>query len=94
MPLSRERAVDLSHRILERLQKNAAVQLTGEPEYVRNQILRALLEWEKEHGRLAAEVAAKMRASTRRIPEGSREWDLRFSEELERRLAALAARGE
>jgi hypothetical protein len=94
MALSRERAVDLSHRIVERLGKTPGVTLGGEREYVRNQILQSLLAWDKENDRLSAGVKAKLAARGRRVVEGSREWDLLYAEEMERAYAALLSRGE
>ncbi len=94
MPLSRERAVDLSHRIVDRVLKTPGVELAGEREYVRNQILAALLEWDRESERLSGEVRARLLARGRRVAEGSREWDLLFAEEMERAFAALLSRGE
>ena len=92
MPLSRERAVDLSHRMLERVLKTSGAELLVEKEYARNQILKALLSWDKEAEKLGDEVKARLRA--RRMVEGSRDWDLAYSAELEKALGALAARGE
>ena len=92
MPLSRERAVDLSHRMLERVGKAPGAELLVEKEYARNQILKALLSWDKEAQKLADEVKAKLRA--RRMVEGSRDFDLAYAAELEKALSALAARGE
>jgi len=92
VPLSRERAVDLSHRMLERIVKSSGAELLVEREYARNQILKALLDWDKQAGRLADEVRGRLRA--RRIAEGSRDWDLAFAGELEKALGALATRGE
>jgi hypothetical protein len=92
MPISRERAVDLSHRMLERLAKAPGAELLVEKEYARNQILKALLSWDKEAEKLAEGVRAKLRA--RRMVEGSRDFDLAFAAEMEKALAALAARGE
>ena len=63
-----------------------------EREYARNQILKGLLAWDKESDRLAEEVRARLR--TRRVVEGSRDWDLAFAADLEAALAALATRGE
>ncbi len=94
MPLSRERAVDLSHRIIERLQKTAAVELTGEREFIRNQILAALLQWDRESERLTEETRARLLSRSRRVAEGSREWDLLFAEEMERAFSDLLSRGE
>jgi len=94
MPLSRERAVDLSHRMVERLHGMAGVELTHEVEFVRNHLLKALLEWDRESARIEAEVRAKILGKPRKPVEGSREWDLLFAEEMERAYVALAARGE
>jgi len=94
MAISRERAVDLSHRMLERLLKTPSVELLVEREYARNQILQAILAWDKEAERVGAEVKKKLAQHGRRVVEGSREWDLAYAAELEKALAALAARGE
>ena len=93
MALSRARAVDLSHRMIERLAKTPGVVLAGEREYVRNQILKTLLSWDTENERLSTEARAKL-TGRRRLVEGSREWDLQFAEEMERSYAALLSRGE
>lgn len=92
--ISRERAVDLSHRMVERLGKTPGVTLGGEREYVRNHILQALLAWDKENARVTQAVKAKIAARSRRVVEGTREWDLLVAEELERAYAALLSRGE
>lgn len=93
MALSRERAVDLSHRMVERMAGTVAVEFAREREFVRNHVLSALLEWDRETGRLEAEVRTKILARPRKPLEGSREWDLLFAEEMERAYAALASRG-
>lgn len=94
MAISRERAVDLSHRIVERLAATQGVTTLQEREFVRNQILRFLLEWDRENERLSAEVARKIARRGKRVIEGSREWDLLFAEEIEKAYAALLSRGE
>ena len=93
MPRSRERAVDLSHRMVERMAGTASLRLAREREYVRNHLLRALLDWDRESARLETEVREKLLSRPRKPPEGSREWDLLFAEEMERAYAAFAARG-
>jgi hypothetical protein len=92
--ISRERAVDLSHRMIERLVKTPGVALGGDREVARNHVLQALLQWDKENERLSLEVKQRLVARSRRVVEGSREWDLLFAEEMERAYAALLARGE
>ena len=92
--ISRERAVDISHRIVERLGKTPGVTLLGEREFVRNHVLQALLSWGKENERLTDATQKKLLQRGRRVVEGSREWDLLFAEEMERAYAALLSRGE
>ena len=92
--ISRARAVDLSHRMVERLSKTPGVTLTAEREYLRNHILQAILAWDKENERISSETEKKLLARARRVVEGSREWDLLFAEEIERAYAALLSRGE
>ena len=94
MAISRERANDLSHRILEGLRKTPGVELTAEAEFVRNRIAAALGEWERESDLLAAEARKRVLAKGRRVPEGSREFDQLLSEELRRLWAERAAKGE
>jgi hypothetical protein len=94
MAISRERAVDLSHRMVERLGKTPGVALAGEREYVRNHLLQAILGWDRENEKLAAAAKARIGARARRVVEGTREWDLLLAEEMERAYAALLSRGE
>jgi hypothetical protein len=94
MALSRARAVDLSHRMVERLAKTPGISLAGEREYVRNHLLQAILAWDKENEGMTAAVKEKILARPRRVLEGTREWDLLVAEELERAYAALLSRGE
>lgn len=94
MPLSRERAVDLSHRILDRLARTPGVAVGGEREFVRNRVLQLLLEWDRESDKLEDEARRRVATRGKRIPEGSREWDLLFGEELEKLYLELIARGE
>lgn len=94
MARSRERAVDLSHRILDRMRETPGVALSEQPEQVRNKVLRALLDWDQELERLGADAKKKIAARARPPVEGSRAYELLYSEELEKGLAALLARGE
>ena len=86
--------MDLSHRMIERLARTPGVVLGGDREVARNHLLQALLQWDKENERLSFEVRQKLVARSRRVVEGSREWDLLYAEEMERAYAALLARGE
>ena len=79
--------------MVERLAGTVGVELTHETEFVRNHLLKALLDWDRESARIESEVRAKLLAKPRKPDEGSSEWDLHFAEEMERALSALAARG-
>ena len=92
--ISRERAVDISHRMMERLKKTPGIALAGEREFTRNRVLQALLQWDKENERLSAETKQKLLAKARRVVEGSREWDLLYAEEMERAYVTLLSHGE
>ena len=94
MGLSRERANDLSHRILEGLRKTPGVEVAAEAEFVRNRVAAALGEWERESDALAAEARKRVLARGRRVAEGSREFDQLLSEELRRLWDERATRGE
>lgn len=94
MGISRERAVDLSHRIGERLAATPGVSVVAEREFTRNRILQTLLEWDREIGKLEEEARKKIRERNRRVVEGTQEWDLLFAEEMNQALDALLGRGE
>lgn len=94
MAISRERAVDLSHRIAERLASTPGVTVLAEREFTRNRILQTLLEWDREIGLLEGQARTRIRERNRKVAEGSQEWDLLFAEEMARALADLLGRGE
>ena len=94
MPLSRERAVDLSHRLMERLLKAPGIELVQDRERVRNQAVKAFTDWDRELERLIESVKKRVSTRARRVPEGSRQWDLLVNEELERELGSFLGRGE
>jgi hypothetical protein len=93
MAISRERAVELSHRIAERIAAAAGVTVAAEKEFARNRILQALLDWDRENGALEERCRKRLR-DRRRAVEGSQEWDLLFAEEMSRAYAELLGRGE
>ena len=94
MGISRERANDLAHRILDGLKKTPGVEFSVEGEFVRNRVAAALQEWEKENEALAAEARKRVLSRGRRVAEGSREFDQLLSEELRRLWDERATRGE
>ena len=94
MPISRERAADLSQRIVDQWAKVPGASFGAPREVVRNRVLRVLLEWDKESEKLEAEARARVLTRGRRVTEGSREFDILFAEEMTRGFEALVGRGE
>jgi hypothetical protein len=94
MAISRERAVDLSHKIVERLAATPGLSLPAAREATRARVLQALTDWDREIAAIEEATRARIRERSRRTVEGSREWDLLYAEELTRALADLLGRGE
>jgi hypothetical protein len=88
MKLSRDKISDMSHKIVAALRKSRELRVKKDPNEVRLEIVRAIMELltaeEKVH-RLSRE---KVRSQKRDIPEGSEEWDLLqkryYAEELKK----------
>ncbi len=94
MPISYERANELSHGMIERLVKTPGITLRAEKEVVRNRIQKLILEWDREVQKLDAEARKRLLQKNRRVVEGSREWDLLLGQELEALFTELLAKGE
>ena len=95
MKLSRDKVIDISHKVVSALRKARQVRLKKQPNEVRLELVReitALLQAEEKVDRAARD---KIRSQKREIPEGSEEWDLLlrryYSEEL-RKLGIDLAR--
>jgi hypothetical protein len=76
MKLSRDKVIDMSHKIVSTLRKARQVRLKRDPNEVRLELVReitALLQTEEKVDRAARE---KIRSQKREIPEGSEEYDL------------------
>jgi hypothetical protein len=88
MKLSRDKISDMSHKIVAALRKSRELRVKKEPNEVRLEIVRAIMELltaEEKVDRLSRE---KVRSQKRDIPEGSEEWDLLqkryYAEELKK----------
>ncbi len=78
MKLSRDKIIDISHKIVSMLRKAREVRLKKQPNEVRLELVReitALLQTEDKSERAARQ---KIRSQKRDIPEGSEEYDLLF----------------
>jgi hypothetical protein len=88
MKLSRDKISDMSHKIVAALRKSRELRVKKDPNEVRLEIVRAIMELltaEEKVDRLSRE---KVRSQKRDIPEGSEEWDLLqkryYAEELKK----------
>ena len=90
MSLSRPKINQLSHLIVKDLQKSGVVRLLKAENEVRLQVVKTLSEELKIEEVLEAEVRRKLATYSRKILEGSREWDVMYQkfyeQELKKRL--------
>ncbi len=76
MKLSRDKVIDISHKVVSALRKARQVRLKKPPNEVRLEVVRGmteLLQAEEKVDRFARE---KIRSQKREVAEGSEEWDL------------------
>ena len=87
--LSDEKQTHLAHTILQFFQSHRDVKLNSDSPVVLKEIKRVLNEQMKIEQEINHIVRTKLESYSRRIPEGSQEWDILFqktySEELRKR---------
>jgi hypothetical protein len=86
MSLSRPKINHLSHLIVKDLQKSGVVRLLKAENDVRLQVVKTLSDELKIEEVLDAEVRRKLASYSRKIPEGSREWDVMYQKFYEQEL--------
>ncbi len=90
MSLSRPKINQLSQLIIKNLQQTGAVRLRKAENDVRLQIVKTLMDELKIEEIIDAEVRRKLASYSRKILEGSREWDVMYQkfyeQEMKRRL--------
>ncbi len=88
MKLSRDKVIDISHKLVSALRKARPVRLKKPPNEVRLEIVRQITDLLQAEERVDRAVRAKIRSHKREIPEGSEEWDLLqrryYAEELKK----------
>jgi hypothetical protein len=88
MKLSRDKIIDLSHKIVSALRKARQVRLKKPPNEVRLEIVRQITDLLQTEDRVDRAARQKIRSQKREIPEGSEEWDLLlrryYAEELKK----------
>ncbi|MGH9860639.1 MAG: DUF507 family protein, partial [Candidatus Acidiferrales bacterium] len=88
MRLTREKVVQLSHKIIEELVKLDEVEFIEDRDTIRQQIVTILQALLKDEEQVDAEARKRITSQKREIPEGSPEWDVLYrkyySEQLKR----------
>ena len=88
MKLSRDKIIDLSHKIVSALRKARQVRLKKPPNEIRLEIVRQITDLLQTEDRVDRAARQKIRSQKREIPEGSEEWDLLlrryYAEELKK----------
>lgn len=76
MKLSRDKIIDMSHKIVSGLRRSREVRLRQDPNEVRLELVRRITEVLQLEERVDRAARQKVRSHKRDIPEGSEEWDL------------------
>src|SRR5579863_8061622 len=88
MRLSREKIVRLSHRVVDFLVANPAVDFVEDRDTIRQEIVNIFTSLLKQEEQVDTEVRAKIASQKKEILEGSEEWDILYrryySESLKR----------
>jgi hypothetical protein len=96
MKLSRDKVIDLSHKIVSALRKQRDVRVRKAENDARLEVVRVLTDILKLEDRVDREARKKVRTIKRDIPEGGEEWDVLhkryYADELKRLGIDLNAR--
>jgi hypothetical protein len=88
MKLSRDKVIDMSHKIVSALRKARQVRLKKQVNEVRLELVREMTDVLQAEDRVDRAAREKIRSQKRDIPEGSEEWDLLlrryYAEELKK----------
>ena len=88
MKISHEKAVHLSHVLLNVLQEADEIDVVAEPNDIRNRLLTILRGELSREEEMEIRVRRKIESQKRNIPEGSAEWDILFKKYYEEELTA------
>jgi hypothetical protein len=94
MKLTREKVVQLSHRIMAAVDELDEVEIFDEPNNIRQEIVKIFTDLLHEEEKIDQTVRQRIASQKRTIPEGGAEWDILFrkyySDEL-RKLGIVPA---
>jgi len=76
MKLTREKVVQLSHRIMTAVEELDEMEIFDEPNTIRQEIVKNLNDLLLEEEKIDATVRLRITSQKRTIPEGGAEWDI------------------
>lgn len=89
MKLSREKVVQLSHRIIAAIEDLDEVEIFEEPNVIRQEIVNILNDLLREEEKIDELARLRITSQKRTIPEGSAEWDILFRKYYQDELRKL-----
>jgi hypothetical protein len=78
MKLTREKVVQLSHRIMTAVEELDEMEIFDEPNTIRQEIVKNLNDLLLEEEKIDATVRLRITSQKRTIPEGGAEWDILY----------------
>jgi len=94
MKLTREKVIQLSHRLMAAVEELDEVEIFDEPNNIRQEIVKIFNELLHEEEKIDETVRQRITSQKRTIPEGGAEWDILYrkyySDEL-RKLGIVPA---
>ena len=89
MRLSRDKVNLLSHQIAERLATIDEVQFIEDRNTIRLAVVDVLMNWLRKEEAIEADARRKIESQSRKIPEGSAEWDILYRKYYEEEMRRL-----
>ena len=87
MKLSREKAIQLSHVVLNTLNQDEEVEFFADPQEIRQQIFQIISDEMRSDEAIDAAVRRKLESQKRGIVEGSDEWDVLYRKYYEEEMS-------
>jgi len=78
MKLSREKIIQLSHRLVGAIEELDEIEIFDEPNAIRQEIVKILNDLMHEEEKVDAVVRQKITSQKRSIPEGGGEWEILY----------------
>jgi hypothetical protein len=89
MRLTRDKVTLLSHLVAERLASIDAVEFVEDRNTIRLAVFDCVMKWLKKEELVDAAARRKIESQTRKIPEGSAEWEILYRKYYEEELKTI-----